>query len=117
MNLYIERKITDEVLEGLSFFPVVGILGPRQAGKLTFIKNLKKSNLVNLDLENANDRAKISFPFVFFEQNTQSIVCLDEVQFEKDIFQSIKSIVDKDKRPGRFIILGSASPQLLNQSN
>jgi len=116
---YIERNITPEIEKFLDNFPVVAIIGSRQTGKSTLAKHLvgKRPDSIYLDLENPDDLAKLEQPTLFFNQYKDRLICLDEIQRKPEIFQVIRSMVDKNERNGQFLILGSASPDLLKQSS
>ena len=113
------RKEEADLARYLKYFPAVGIIGPRQCGKstlaLSFLKNKKRS--LYLDLENPDDRARLINPTLFFSENKSPLICLDEVQFMPNLFPVLRSIIDHNKRNGQFILLGSASPELLRQSS
>lgn len=116
----IARIIENELLELLSFFPAVGIIGPRQSGKTTLSgmlmeKNSKKS--IYLDLESPTDRNKLTVPEYFFEDNKDNCVVLDEIQRMPELFPLIRSVTDKHRVPGRFVILGSANPAIMKDSS
>lgn len=116
---YIERTITPAILKLLKNFPVVAIIGPRQCGKSTLAKYITgeiDGNLY-LDMEDPDDLARLENPTLFFGQYTDKLICLDEIQRKPEIFQVLRSIVDKNSRNGQFLILGSASPDLLRQSS
>lgn len=116
----IDRRYHERLLKLLSYFPVVGIVGPRQVGKTTLVKSLKQivsTETVYLDLEYPNDLNKLTDPTLFLEKLAASCVIIDEVQRRPDLFPIIRSLVDQDRRPGRFIILGSASPELIRDSS
>ena len=110
------RNITKSIKETLDYFPVAGIIGPRQVGKTTLakylIKQLNKETLY-LDIENPKDQAKLTDPVLFFERNKDKCVVLDEIQRMPELFPILRSMVDINKVPARFIILGSASPELI----
>lgn len=97
--------------------PSVVILGARQVGKTTLAKEYgEKSNqpYLYLDLENPEDVAKIEDNLVsFLDFHKDKLVILDEAQTFPKLYNSLRSIIDKDKRKGRFILLGSASPLLV----
>lgn len=111
------RKILPLLQEYLSIFPAVGLLGPRQVGKTTLVKNLKleKDNLY-LDLEKASDRAKLVDPELFLKSHADKTVILDEIQLMPELFAELRSLIDEQREPGRFILLGSASPDLIRKS-
>ncbi|MEA3445898.1 MAG: ATP-binding protein [Bacteroidota bacterium] len=116
----IERSISNDLLELLSSFPVLGIIGSRQVGKTTLSKQLIKSiskESIYIDLENPKDQAKIYDPVMFFENNIDKLVVLDEVQRMPDLFPVLRSMIDQKREPSRFILLGSASPELIRDSS
>lgn len=116
----IKRWKLKDLSENLNYFPVIGIVGPRQVGKTTIsktlIKNLNKETLY-IDLEDPQDQAKIFNPNLFFERNQDKCIVIDEVQRVPDLFPILRSLVDKNRVPGRFILLGSASPELIRDSS
>jgi len=115
------RSIENEVLEGLSYLPVVGILGPRQVGKTTLVKGLMtklEKPSVYLDLEYFADLEKLrASPDLYFQEHQNEVVILDEIQRMPELFPLLRAMIDQNRQPGRFIILGSASPELLRQSS
>jgi predicted AAA+ superfamily ATPase len=119
MVKYIRRSIEESMKEHLEFFPVTAILGPRQCGKSTLTKHLLQNNKSSLylDLQLDSDVQKLANPEQFFAYNSDKLICLDEIQRIPEIFSILRSIIDQDRRPGRFIILGSASRELLQQSS
>ncbi|MBX2928407.1 MAG: ATP-binding protein [Saprospiraceae bacterium] len=117
MDKFIHRAIEPELKRLLSYFPAVGIVGARQVGKTTLVKALD-DNFVYLDLEDERDRAKLSAdPHFFLRTYENRCVVLDEVQQMPEFFRLLRGIIDENRRPGRFILLGSASPELLRQSS
>lgn len=118
MHGLIEREAKSLVEDLLRNFPVVAILGPRQAGKSTLARALLRDSAdsVRLDLELPSDLARLSEPELYLRANAERLVCLDEIQRIPEIFPLIRALVDEDRRPGRFLILGSARPSLLRQS-
>ena len=119
MHDFIERKAEETVLQYLKIFPVVAILGPRQCGKSTLIKTLAKSWSASLylDLQSDDDLAKLNQPAYFFQSNVDKIVCLDEIQLVPELFSVLRSVVDKNRQNGKFILLGSASRDLIQQTS
>lgn len=112
-----DRKISPLLQEYLSIFPAVGLLGPRQVGKTTLVKNLKlEKESLYLDLEKASDRAKLVDPELFLKAHTDKTVILDEIQLMPELFAELRSLIDEQREPGRFILLGSASPELIRNS-
>ena len=116
---YVERVSSKEVLKYVSFFPVTAILGPRQCGKSTLAKKIMQSipGTVYLDLELTSDFAKLQDPEAFFTLNREALICLDEIQRLPEIFPLIRAVVDRTNNPGQFLLLGSASPELIRQSS
>lgn len=119
MHGYIPRFLFKEVIKGLKNNPVVAILGLRQSGKTELSKQILAENkgAVYLDLELPSDRNKLQDPEAFLEYNKDYLICLDEIQRVPEIFEVIRSKVDASKRMGQFLILGSASQDLIKQSS
>jgi predicted AAA+ superfamily ATPase len=113
----ITRNMEPLLVEYLTIFPVVGIVGPRQVGKTTLAKGLARSRSVHyLDLETAADRQKLSDPVLYLETHADKLVILDEIQQMPELFAELRGIVDQNRRVGRFLLLGSASPELIRYS-
>lgn len=119
MHGYVSRAIEHNIKADLKQFPAVAILGPRQCGKSTTAQEIGKqhSNFIYLDLERPSDQRKLRDPELFFNSNPSALICLDEIQRVPNIFPVLRSIIDQNKRPGQFLILGSASRDLLKQSS
>lgn len=97
-------------------FPAVAILGARQVGKTTLAKQIaasQKKPSLYLDLENPLDVRKLADPYTFLSGHKDKCIIIDEVQTIPSLFAVLRSIIDEDRRNGRFILLGSASPQLV----
>ena len=116
---YIPRHLESRLSECLLDFPAVAVLGPRQCGKTTLVRTCiaNRSDAVYLDLERPSDLAKLRDPEIFFSRHTDRLVCLDEIQRLPEIFAVLRSMIDDNRRNGRFLILGSASPDLVRQSS
>ncbi len=100
----------------LAEFPVVTILGSRQVGKTTLVKQIASENpdgFLWLDLERQADRNKLSNPALFLHTYSDRCVVIDEAQTIPTIFRDLRPLVDEDRRSGRFILLGSATPSLV----
>ena len=116
---FIPRNLSSKVKQQLQHNPVVALLGPRQCGKSTLAKTLLSefSHSIYLDLEKTSDLAKLNDIWAFFKANASKLICLDEVQMKPDIFSQIRSFVDEEQINGKFLLLGSASKDLLQQSS
>ena len=114
-----KRVVTSQLLDDLSFFPVVGIVGSRQVGKTTLAKWLQKQidkSTLYIDLELDTDLRRLDDAETFLSSHSDKCVIIDEVQRMPRmprIFALIRALVDQDHRPARFILLGSASPDLI----
>ena len=118
MHGYTPRLAESTLRRALQRSPAVAILGPRQCGKSTLARHwLQRSNAVYLDLQDRADRTKLSEPELFFDHHRDELVCLDEIQRLPEFFATLRSEIDRDRRPGRFLILGSASRDLIRQSS
>lgn len=122
MMLTREAQTTIESLMGR--FPAVGILGPRQIGKTTLALQIAKTlspRPVYLDLESISDIAKLTEPQLYFETHQDRTIILDEVHRAPELFATLRSVIDHRRRTGKkagqFLILGSASLDLLRQSS
>lgn len=118
--MYIKRRIEKEAIKLLDFFPVLGITGPRQVGKTTLVKELQKylqKETIYIDLESSADAALMEEAELFLLEQTDKCVIIDEVQRKRSLFPLLRSLIDKNRKPGRFIILGSASPDLIRDSS
>lgn len=96
--------------------PAVAILGARQVGKTTLAKQIamvSKVPSLYLDLENPIDARKVEDPYTFLSSNKDRCIIMDEVQTIPSLFTVLRSVIDESRRNGRFILLGSASPQLV----
>jgi predicted AAA+ superfamily ATPase len=119
MQTYINRIITTSIEQKLENMPGVVILGPRQCGKSTLAKAIisEIGSAVYLDLERPSDVSKLRDPEAFFSLNNDKLICLDEIQRVPELFPVLRSVMDESRKNGQFIILGSASPDLIKQSS
>jgi predicted AAA+ superfamily ATPase len=113
----IERQIAPLLDERLAFYPGMVLLGPRQVGKTTLARALaaRHAGVLFLDLERPADRAQLAEPELFLARHRDKLVVLDEVQMLPELFTHLRPEIDADRRPGRFLLLGSASGALLRQ--
>lgn len=114
-----DRLAESAIRRALKRSPAVALLGARQVGKSTLARTIaaESPRTLYLDLEAAEDLARLADPAFFFRENRKRLVVLDEVQRASDIFSALRPEIDADRRPGRFLLLGSASPALLRQSS
>ncbi len=116
---YIDRYNSQDIIERLKSVPAVAILGSRQCGKSTLANHILKKypNSMYLDLELPSDLQKLSVPELFFQTHENKLICLDEIQRVPNLFPVMRSIIDKRGNNGQFLILGSASRDLIKQSS
>jgi len=118
----IERLQAASVRQQLEQFPAVALLGPRQVGKTTLALQLGQVlPSLYLDLESAADRARLAEPVLFLNRHADKLVILDEVQRLPGLFLELRGVIDAGRRAGRgtgrFLLLGSASVELIRQSS
>lgn len=116
----IDRAIATRLIEDLTFFPVLGIIGPRQVGKTTLVKQLSQQlskSTLYLDLELESDAQKLIDAETYLNHYTDTCVILDEIQRMPRLFPLLRALIDQQREPARFILLGSASPDLLRDSS
>lgn len=120
MRSYITRSSEEKVLKLASYFPVVGIVGPRQVGKTSLAQGIRQrleKPSIYLDLENPADLVKLENPSLFLDPLSDKTIILGEVQKVPDLFPVLRGIIDRNRSPGRFILLSSASPELIRDSS
>lgn len=128
----IDRHLFPFVLAALADAPAVAVLGPRQAGKTTLALRVgehvaqvglsgRQLGSIYLDLESPRDRQKLTDPEAYLSQHADKLVILDEVQQMPALFQVLRGLIDQGRRQGqgvaRFLLLGSATGELLRQSS
>jgi len=114
----IERqKLLARIRRALKRSRVVALIGPRQSGKTTLAREIVAAGSVNyFDLENPASLARLEQPLTALE-SLRGTVAIDEIQHRSDLFPILRVLADRKPLPARFLILGSASPELLRQSS
>ncbi len=118
--MYYSRRLESEVIRGLENNPVTAIIGPRQCGKSTLARHITsafKTKVVYLDLERPQDLSKLDQAEWFLGHQQGKLICLDEIQRKPELFPLIRSLVDEWGGNGHFLILGSASRDLIRQGS
>ena len=118
MNIH--RTVTSRILDKLKNTPAVALLGPRQVGKTTLVKEIAPLlglDTIYLDLESFSDLNKLTDAEHYFLQRKDKLIIIDEVQRMPELFPLFRSVIDKERRPSRFLLLGSASPEILAKSS
>lgn len=116
------RRVDRLLLSRLRQFPAVALLGPRQVGKTTLAQSIVATDdRIYLDLENPADAAKLTDARGYLATHSDKLVIVDEIQRAPDLFQILRGLIDERIRKGRgaghFLLLGSASIDLLRQSS
>lgn len=116
-----KRRIMSEIDALLEQSPGVVLSGPRQVGKTTLALELAESRPATyLDLESQPDRTRLAEPELYLADHADELLILDEIQRLPDLFEVLRGVIDKGRREGkgngRFLLLGSASLELLAQS-
>lgn len=116
----ISRTLHNAIVTSLKKYPVVGLLGSRQVGKTTLAKSVREAvarDAIYLDLELPSDWNKLHDSELYLRQFSETLVIIDEMQRRPSLFPVIRALVDQNRVGGRFLILGSASPDLLRRSS
>ena len=118
------RALRKILVERLSYFSAVALLGPRQCGKTTLARSIADelgARALYLDLERSEDLSLLADPSVFLRTQRGKLVVIDEVQRAPELFVSLRTEIDERRRAGQkagqFLLLGSASRELLAQSS
>ena len=119
--MMIRRRIKRQITEALDRQAAVALIGPRQVGKTTLAQEMgREREALYLDLEDSDDREKLANAKLFLKQYEDRLVVLDEIHRVPELFQTLRGIIDEGRRArkgtGRFLMLGSASIDLLRQS-
>lgn len=120
--MMIARRLQNTLTQLLDQYPAVALLGPRQAGKTTLAWAIAEQRpAIYLDLESTSDQAKLQDAELYLTEHQDKLVILDEVQRAPGLFQNLRGLIDQGRRQGRrsgrFLLLGSASIELLQQSS
>ena len=107
----LERRVRS----ALTGSPVAAIIGPRQAGKSTLARRVAGANAHVFDLEHPIDAARLAEPHTTLAP-LRGLVVIDEVQLRPDLFPLLRVLADRHPPPARFLVLGSASPDLIRNS-
>jgi len=117
----ISRQLYPKLTEALAYSPAVALLGPRQVGKTTLALEVgQTANALYLDLESEQDLAKLAQPELYLADHQDRLVIIDEVHRLPGLFPVLRGLIDQGRRAGmragRYLLLGSASLDLLKQS-
>lgn len=116
----VPRLISTSIIRYLDSFPCVALLGPRQVGKTTTVKTLQmqlQKESIYLDLESDEDLQKLLYAEQYLNERQDKLIIIDEVQRNPQLFPLLRAVIDKKRTNGRFILLGSASPELMAKSS
>jgi predicted AAA+ superfamily ATPase len=116
----IKRALQEAILNSLQTYPVVGILGSRQVGKTTIAKAIRdtaRPDAVYLDLELPSDVNKLQDAELYLRQFENTLVIIDEIQRMPFLYPLLRALVDQNRVGGRFLLLGSASPDLIRHAS
>ncbi len=120
MAQYIPRSAEKEIARLVRSNPAVVLVGPRQVGKTSLSKHIAAQlpkEAVYFDLENPDDYHQLANPTLVLDHLRDKTVILDEVQRVSTLFPTLRSLIDRHREPGRFILLGSASPELIRDTS
>ena len=117
----LDRSLAPRLEDALAHTPAVALLGPRQVGKTTLaLAAGRRFDALYLDLESEQDRAKLAEPELYLSAHQDKLVILDEVHRAPGLFPVLRGLIDRARRAGRrsgqYLLLGSASLDLLKQS-
>jgi len=119
MDTIVQRLLLEYAFKRLNQLPCIALLGSRQIGKTTLSKQIQdqhRGESIYLDLESPEDLNKLTQPELYLNARSNQLIILDEIQRMPELFPILRSVIDKKRDNGRFILLGSASPELLSQS-
>lgn len=113
--MFIKRELAHQLHYLLKHSPVVTLVGPRQVGKTTLAKTFLTQHACFYDLEKPADFFKFEDPYTLLKTHENQLVIIDEAQQKPELFPIIRVLIDEKKIPGRFLLLGSATPNLKRQ--
>ncbi len=119
--MLISRNCSSELQRALNRQSAVALIGARQVGKTTLALDcIRNRDAIYLDLQSPEDRRSLDEPRFFLGQFERQLVVLDEIHQTPELFATLRGLIDEGRRKGigrgRFLILGSASSELLKQS-
>lgn len=120
MQKKINRRIKNKILKRLKHNPVVALLGARQVGKSTLAREIlqKYPDAILIDLEKPAQRMQVENDVdLFLKENSGKLICFDEIQLLPEVFKTLRGYIDDQGTNGQFLILGSASRDLIKQSS
>lgn len=109
------RKFLPIIRNSLRSNPACALIGPRQSGKTTLARQIlsEQPDAVYFDLEDPRDLRKLDDAITQFERHENSLVIIDEIQTKPELFRELRPAIDRNRKNGRFLLLGSASPVLI----
>jgi predicted AAA+ superfamily ATPase len=112
--MFVNRPaVIDQIERALAIHPIAALLGPRQCGKTTLARIISEHQpSTYFDLENPVDRRRLAAPLTALE-GLSDLVIIDEVQQQPELFELLRVLVDRPHSPAQFLLLGSASPQII----
>lgn len=111
------EKLVNRISDALDRSRVVALIGPRQCGKTTIARQFVSAKSINyFDLEDPQALARLDQPMIVLQDLTGTIV-IDEIQRRPELFPVLRVLADRDPNHAKFLILGSASPELLRQTS
>ena len=115
----IDRVLYSSITGAIARNPVVAIVGPRQVGKTTLARQIaaQDGRSLYLDLELPSDANKLQDAELYLDGLRDRLVIIDEVQRMPRLFPLLRALVDRDRHPGRFLLLGSSSPELTQHTS
>jgi predicted AAA+ superfamily ATPase len=115
----IDRVLYSSITGAIARNPVVAIVGPRQVGKTTLARQIaaQDGRSLYLDLELPSDANKLRDAELYLDGLRDRLVIIDEVQRMPALFPLLRALVDRDRHPGRFLLLGSSSPELMRRTS